>query len=240
MKRLAHQHQHSPLMEKRSQYHSYLVQIVPNNTISKAPLNQGPFMEKKHILNGKMQNLFKPVTVNTTLTGSKSPIQMQLAKWHSKKVAFKNQGNCTQAFPTISLPWINIHYPTEFGLKPSTSSSESALVSAAPGKYGYLAWRKWQTWHCIQTKGGNSPSARPEQSQRSANGCIGEELLRSLAVRLDLRQLTEENAKCSRWSKDIDTTSKKDASVLKFSNDSSVSLKRQMFMLESVSFDCGF
>ncbi len=171
-------------MEKRSQYHSYLVQIVPNNTISKAPLNQGSFMEKKHIWEGKMQNSFKPVTVNTTLTGSKSPIQMQLVKWHSKKVVFKNQGNCAQAFPTISLPWINIHYPTEFGLKPSTSSSESALVSAAPGKYGYLAWMKWQTQHCIRTKGVNSPSARPEQSQRSANGCIREELLRSLAEQL--------------------------------------------------------
>ncbi len=84
MKRLAHQHQHSPLMEKRSQYHSYLVQIVPYKTISKAPLNQGLFMEKKHIWEGKMQNSFKPVTVNTTLTGSKSPIQMHLVKWHSK------------------------------------------------------------------------------------------------------------------------------------------------------------
>ncbi len=155
-------------------------------------------------------------------------------------VVFINQGNCAQAFPTISLLQINIHNPTEFGLKPSISSSESALVSAAPGKYGSLAWMKWQTRHCVLTKGGNSPSARPEQSQRSANGCIWEELLRSLAIRLELRQLTEESAKCSHWSKDTDTTSKKEASVLKFSNDSSVSLKRQMFTLESVSFDCGF
>lgn len=119
---------------------------------------------------------------------------MQLVKWHSKKVVFKNQGYCMQAFPAITLPRINIHNATEFGLKPSTSSSESALVSA-PGEYGYLAWMKRWTQHYIRTKGGSSPSARPEQCQRSANGCIEEDLLRSLANWLRRMQSARAGAK---------------------------------------------